>query len=143
MLRALSDNSPARRSSGCQPAAKRRLLAVSLEEPRRRPLGIRAAADALILYLSTSLPHHEAVAVLPDWGVGLISRDGRSLAYVVGRAATTITALTTHGTNTSERRLAAAIRAWNELGRPRPEHLQLEVTYQARQPRLRSQWRAA
>jgi protein-L-isoaspartate(D-aspartate) O-methyltransferase len=124
-------------------AAKRRLLAVSLEEPRRRPLGIRAAADALILYLSTSLPHHEAVSVLPDWGVGLISRDGRSLAYVVGRAATTITALTTHGTNTSERRLAAAIRAWNELGRPRPEHLQLEVTYQARQPRLRSQWRAA
>ena len=139
---------PIRQLSGASlirltPAAKRRLLAISLEEPRRRPLGIRAAADALILYLSTSLPHREVVSVLPEWGVGLITRDGRSLAYIVGRAATRITALAAHGTNTSERRLAAAIRAWEELGRPRPEHLQLEVTYQGTQPRLRSQWRAA
>jgi hypothetical protein len=86
------------------PAAKRRLLAVSLEEPRRRPLRLRAAADALIFYLSTSLPLGEVVSVPPEWGVGLISRDGRSLAYVAGWAEKqrkAITTLTAHGTNTA------------------------------------------
>ena len=128
------------------PAAKRRLLAASLEDPRRRSLGIRADAEALILYLSTTLPIREVVSVLPEWGVGAISRDGRSLAYVSGRASNqrrTIGALAAHGSHTAERRLAAAIRAWAELGRPGPEQLLVEVAYQGRQARLRSRWRPA
>jgi protein-L-isoaspartate(D-aspartate) O-methyltransferase len=127
------------------PAAKRRLLAVSLEDARRRSLGIRAAADALILYLSTTLPLREVVSVAPEWGVGLISRDGRSLAYVAGWATTqrkTITALAAHGTNTAEQRLATAIQAWDELGRPGPARLQVEVTYDETQPSLRTRWRS-
>ena len=127
-------------------AAKRRLLAVSLEEPRRRRLGIRATADALILYLSTTLPLREVVSVQPEWGVGLISRDGRSLAYVVGLFAPQrkrITAIAAQGTNTAERRLAAAIQAWDELGRPGPDRLQVEVAYQGTRPSLRTVWRPA
>jgi len=127
------------------PAARRRLLAVSLEDPRRRPLGIRAAADALILYLSTALPARQVVFVLPEWGVGLISRDGRSLAYVAGLATTrrkAITAVTAHGTNTAEQRLIAAIRAWDQLGRPGPDRLQVEVTYDRTRPTLRTRWRS-
>lgn len=129
--------------TGLTPAAKRRLLAASLEEPRRRRLGLRAAADALILYLSTTLPLAEVVSVLPEWGVGLVGRDGRSLAYVTGWAGKqrkAITALAAHGTDTTERRLATAIRDWDRLGRPGPDQLQVEVTYDERQPRLRARW---
>jgi protein-L-isoaspartate(D-aspartate) O-methyltransferase len=139
---------PVRELSGASltrltPAAKRRLLAVSLEDPRRRSLGIRAAADALILYLSTALPIREVVSVLPEWGVGVVSRDGRSLAYVVGWATTqrrTITALAAHGSNTAEQRLAAAIQAWDKLGRPGPDRLQVEVAYQGTRASLRTRW---
>jgi hypothetical protein len=120
-------------------AAKRRLLTLSLEDPRRRPLGVRADADALILYLSTSLPVGEAVSVQPEWGVGVIGRDGRSLAYVSGRGRT-IGALAAHGGDTAERRLADAVRVWVERGRPGPEHLLVEVAYRGTEARVRARF---
>lgn len=116
---------------------------VSLKDPRRRSLGIRAHAEALVLYLSTALPLDGAVTVLPEWGVGLISRDGRSLAYVSGPTSNnrqTISSLTAHGTTAAERQLAAAIRTWDELGRPGPEQLIVEVAYDGTLPRLRARW---
>lgn len=139
---------PVRQLSGAalvrlSPAAKRRLLMVSLKDPRRRSLGMRANAEALVLYLSTALPVNGAVTVLPEWGVGLISRDGRSLAYVSGRASNnrrTISSLAAHGSAEAERQLAAAIRTWDELGRPGPEQLIVEVAYDGTLPRLRSRW---
>ena len=139
---------PVRQLSGAalvrlSPAAKRRLLAVSLKDPRRRSLGMRANAEALVLYLSTALPVSGAVTVLPEWGVGLISRDGRSLAYVSGRASNnrrTISSLAAQGTAAAERQLAAAIRTWDDLGRPGPEQLIIEVAYDGTLPRLRSRW---
>jgi methyltransferase of FxLD system len=124
-------------------AAKRRLLAVSLEPRRRRRLGFRAAADGLILYLSTTLPVRQSVTVLPDWGVGLISGDGGGLAYVawLPTAGTrTISSLTAHGNPTAERRLARAIRTWKELGRPSPDPLVVTVSYDGTRPWVRSRW---
>jgi protein-L-isoaspartate(D-aspartate) O-methyltransferase len=140
-LRQLSGAAVARLSS----AAKRRLLSVSLEPPRRHPLRIRADAEALVLYLSTTLPARQAVTVLPDWGVGLISRDGRGLTYVAARqlfstGKRTISSLAAHGTAAVERQLADAIRAWQRAGRPTPDQLAVTVTYKGVEPQLRWRW---
>jgi methyltransferase of FxLD system len=138
-IRQISGTSVARLSE----AAKRRLLAVSLEQPRRRQLGIRADVDALVLYLSTTLPVLRSVTVLPDWGVGLISGDGRGLAYVAWRptaGSRTISSLTAHGSETAEHRLGEAIRRWKELGRPSPDRLVVTVGYDGTRPRLRARW---
>jgi hypothetical protein len=120
-------------------AAKRRLLTISLEEPRRASLGIRASADALLLYLSISLPADRVVSVLPEWGIGLIGRDGRSFAFVWGRG--TISSLAAHGDDRAERDLGAAIQQWADVGRPGPDQLLVTVDYAEATPRLRSRWR--
>jgi len=122
-------------------AAKRRLLAVALEDPRRTPLGVRADAGALLLYLSTTLPAGRRVGVLPEWGVGLISGDGRSLAFVSGPR--TVGSLTAYGDDRAERDLAAAIHDWVDTGRPGPDRLLVTVAYAGTTPRLRSRWRTA
>jgi len=122
-------------------AAKRRLLAVALEDPRRTPLGIRADAGALLLYLSTTLPVGRLVGVLPEWGVGLISRDGRSLAFVSGQR--TVGSLAAYGDDRAERELAAAIHGWVGAGRPGPDRLLVTVAYAGTTPRVRSRWRSA
>jgi protein-L-isoaspartate(D-aspartate) O-methyltransferase len=128
-LRQLSGASLGRLSA----RAKRRLLAVSLEEPRRTRLGVRTDAAALTTYLSTTLPVARAVAVAPDWGVGVVARDGTSLAYV------TRTAFFAHGGPAAERELQAAVQQWRELGRPGADALRITVTYDGTTPRLR--WR--
>jgi len=122
-------------------AAKRRLLAVALEDPRRTPLGVRADAGALLLYLSTTLPAGRRVGVLPEWGVGLISGDGRSLAFVSGPR--TVGSLTAYGDDRAERDLAAAIHDWVDTDRPGPDRLLVTVAYAGTTPRLRSRWRTA
>jgi len=124
-------------------AAKHRLLAVSLEQPRRSALGLRADAESLILYLSTTLPLSTAVTVLPEFGIGVIGRDGGSLAYVAGRGPNgrrTVTSSAAHGDADAETRLAAAVRDWDALGRPGTERLLVEVAYDGAEPRLRSCW---
>jgi protein-L-isoaspartate(D-aspartate) O-methyltransferase len=129
---------------GLSDTAKLRLLAVSLEAPRKRLLGFRAPAGHLILYLSTTLPLRHVVGVNPGWGVGAISRDGRSLAYVVGLGTpngTTIASFAAHGGDEAEQRLAAAAEAWDRLGRPGPDRLRVEVAYEGRRPGLHTRWR--
>ncbi len=108
------------------PAARRRLLAVSLADPGRRPLGLRAPAETLALYLSLTLPSARAVRVDPGWGVGLVSRDGRSLAYVSG-CGRWIRSLSAHGTPAAAEELLAAVGRWDALGRPGVGELELSV----------------
>jgi protein-L-isoaspartate(D-aspartate) O-methyltransferase len=129
-LRQLSGAPLARLSAG----AKRRLLAISLEPPRRTRLGTRAGGGALVTYLSTTLPAARAVAVAPDWGVGVLTRDGSSLAYVAR------TSLFAHGVPAAERELRAAVQRWRELGRPGTDALHISVTYDGTTPRLRSRY---
>src|SRR5207253_8064235 len=94
--------------------------AVALGPPTTHPLGFRAPADALVLYLSTTLPAGEAVAVMPDFGIGLAARDGTGLAYVTGRFSSVrrVTAITAHGSEAPCRKLQRAIGKWDALGRP-------------------------
>lgn len=120
-------------------AAKRRLLAVALEDPRRTALGVRADGGALLLYLSTTLPAGRVVGVLPEWGVGVISPRGRGLAFVSGQG--TIGSLTSYGDDRAERDLAAAIEGWIDRGRPGPDRLLVTVGYAGARLRLRSRWR--
>jgi hypothetical protein len=125
-------------------AAKRRLLAAALEEPRRRALGIRADRESLLLYLSLGLPERRAVAVLPEWGVGVIERDGSGLAYVCapdGRLRGSISSLRAHGSAAAEHELLDAIRTWVERGRPGPD--QLVVGAHVDGPSMRLSWRWA
>jgi hypothetical protein len=129
-------------------AAKRRLLITALADGRRRPLALRADPQALVLYLMLTLPRTRVVEVLLGWTVapaaGLITRDGASLAYVASRAdvgARWISSLTAHGDSRAEEALAAAIREWDELGRPGPKQLRVSVDYRQGEARLRWSWR--
>jgi protein-L-isoaspartate(D-aspartate) O-methyltransferase len=135
-LRQLSGSGLARLST----TAKRRLAAVALDEPRRRRLPVRADARALAAYLSLTLPAARAVAVLPEWGVGVIARGGAGLAYVPAGPGTrrTVSALLAHGDPTAERELLEAVSRWVALGRPGAGDVRIRVTYGAT-PELR--WR--
>lgn len=102
-------------------AAKRRLLSVALSEPRRERLRRRAETDSLFLYLALSLPPARAVRVGPGWTIGLISRDGSSLAYLEATITTRggwTRSLTAHGGTAAATELHDAIRAWEGRGRP-------------------------
>ena len=127
-----------------RPAAKRRLLSIALESGRRRPLGVRADEEALRIYLTLSLPARRSVTFDPGWAIGLIGRDGASLAYVemhTDGAERRIGSLVSHGDTGAERALLAAVRDWDELGRPGRERLQLAVDYREGRSRLRLSWR--
>jgi hypothetical protein len=113
--------------------AKRRLVAVSLEAPRRARLRVRGRAGGLVTYLSTTLPAARAVGVLPEWGVGVVARDGTSLAYVAKGS------LFAHGGREAEREVQAAVQRWRELGRPGADSLRITVTYDGTAPRVH--WR--
>jgi protein-L-isoaspartate(D-aspartate) O-methyltransferase len=129
-LRQLSGASLARLSA----RAKRRLVAVSLDEPRRTRLSVDANRSGLVTYLSITLPAASVAAVSPDWGVGVVARDGASLAYVAG------TSLFAHGRPAAERELDAAVRRWTELGGPSAEALRITVSYDGTTPRVRSRY---
>ncbi len=127
---------------GLSAAARRRLLLVALEPARRHRLGFRVEAESILWYLSLTLPPARAVTAGPGWKVGLLSRDGRSLAYVgardhdgVGR----IGELHAHGGPAAEEELAAAIHVWNQRGRPGLGEYTLHVTYPD-EPRLGHTW---
>ena len=125
-------------------AAKRRLLGIALTEGRRRPLGLRADSESLVFYLTLTLPPARAVSVAPGWTIGLIGRDGLSLAYVEsqGRLGKRWNrSLTAHGGTAAEDELAAAIEEWDRLGRPGTSDLVLTVDRPGGTPRLRRSWR--
>lgn len=129
-LRQLSGASLARLSA----RAKRRLIALSLHEPRRTRLGVHANRSGLVTYLSITLPVASVAAVSPDWGVGVVARDGGSLAYVSSGY------LVAHGGPGAERELTAAVRRWKEVGQPSAEALRITVDYDGTTPRLRARY---
>jgi hypothetical protein len=94
-------------------------------------------ADSLILYLATTLPPAEAIAVMPDFGIGLVARDGSGLAYVTGRK---IEAISTHGAAAPAEKLRRAIDKWDALGRPGIDELVIDVTYDGGRPSMRWRW---
>jgi protein-L-isoaspartate(D-aspartate) O-methyltransferase len=125
-------------------AARKRLLGIGLAGGRRRPLGLRADTEALHLYLSLTLPASRAVAVYPGATVGLVARDGSSLAYVEPHRldrASTVGRLVAHGDGSAADELLAAIRRWDERGRPGPEELAIAVTFDRDEQRMRLRWR--
>ena len=142
-------NPPLRQISGealasLSAAAKRRLLSVALTGGRRRPLGLRANSESLALYLALTLPAARAVSVFPGWTIGLISRDGTSLAYVESQAHVGkrwISSLTAHGGTAAEDALIEAIEDWGASGRPGANNLELTIDYSIDEPRLRRRWR--
>jgi protein-L-isoaspartate(D-aspartate) O-methyltransferase len=128
------------------PEAKRRLVSVALAEGRSRPLGLRADARSLALYLTLALPAARAVSVSPGWTIGLISRDGRSLAYIESHAhlgKRWISSLTAHGGTAAEQGLCDAIDRWDQRGRPGAEELAITVDYRTGTPKLRRRWRTS
>jgi protein-L-isoaspartate(D-aspartate) O-methyltransferase len=120
--------------------AKRRLLAVALENGRSEPLGMRADPAALWLYLQLTLPPSRRVLLLPEPALGVIGRDGRSLAYIEHSERRLLSRLRTHGGSEAENRLLAAVARWHDRGRPSAPELQLVVdhTRHGPRPRLRS-----
>jgi protein-L-isoaspartate(D-aspartate) O-methyltransferase len=114
--------------------AKRRLLATALEDPRRVPLGLRAAARALTLYLSLTVEQRHLVMGGPRFGVGVVSRDGASLALIepsFDRADRPVSSLLAFGGGEAERRLAGHIAEWDARGRPGADDLAISVRYDA------------
>jgi protein-L-isoaspartate(D-aspartate) O-methyltransferase len=126
--------------------AKRRLLAISLEQSRRRPLGLRAQSSALGLFLSLELPTRQLIFTLPRRGIGVITRDGRSLAVIeppTGRRRT-ISSLRAFGGEEAEELLLEHIRDWDRHGRPAESSLAISVSYdESRISKLRYRWQDA
>jgi protein-L-isoaspartate(D-aspartate) O-methyltransferase len=120
--------------------AKRRLLSISLEDPARRATGVRAPLEALSLYLALTLPKARAVRVNPGWSVGLISRDGASLAYISIQGKRSTNSLHAHGTRAAADELLDAIGSWDARGRPGVAELKVSIDYAKGQERLRTSW---
>jgi protein-L-isoaspartate(D-aspartate) O-methyltransferase len=124
--------------------AKRRLLSVSLLEPRRQPLGLRADSRALTLFLSLRLPVTNVVTTAPRLGIGVITRDGTSLALLEPtfvRPNSSITSLLAFGDKGAEQLLRRYIREWEKRDRPGESDLGITVTYEANgTPHLRRRW---
>jgi protein-L-isoaspartate(D-aspartate) O-methyltransferase len=117
--------------------AKRRLLAVALEDGRSEPLGLRADPAALWLYLQLTLPPSRRVLLLPEPALGVIGRDGRSLAYVEHSERRPLSRLRAHGGPEAENRLLAAVARWHDRGRPNTQELQLVIDHARHGPRPR------
>ena len=119
--------------------AKQRLLRVALEDGRSKPLGLRANRAALWLYLQLTLPPSRRVLLLPEPALGVIGRDGRSLACIEHSGRRLLSRLRAHGRLEAENHLLAAVARWRDGGRPGAEKLQLVVDHARRgsRPRLR------
>jgi hypothetical protein len=117
--------------------AQRRLLSTALGEPRRRRLPRRLEAEPLLLYLTLTLPSSRSVTAYRDWPLGLISRDGASLAYVLpSRGRRSIATLAEHGDARAGGELAGRIDEWVRRGRPGPRELRLQVDYRDAEQRI-------
>ena len=122
--------------------ATRRLLVTALGEPRRRRLGLRADRGALGLYLSLTLPKSRLVGSFPNFGIGAIGRDGRSLALIelAQPDRRKIETLKAHGGGEAERFLLERVREWDRRGRPSESNVRITVTYKGNQSRLALRW---
>jgi protein-L-isoaspartate(D-aspartate) O-methyltransferase len=125
--------------------AKRRLLSISLGEERRRSLGLRASSSALTLFLSLRVPARQLVTSAPTFGIGVISRDGASLAVIepsFGRRTSTVSSFLAFGGEDAEELLLRYVREWDRRGRPSEAELAITVTYDGRrEARPRHRWR--
>jgi hypothetical protein len=78
------------------------------------------------------------------YGIGVISRDGGSLAEIepsFARTNSTISSLRVFGEREGERLLLQHVRDWERRGRPAEEDLDISVTYDARGgSRVRTKW---
>jgi protein-L-isoaspartate(D-aspartate) O-methyltransferase len=121
--------------------AKRRLLAIALGEPRRRPLGLRADCGALGLYLSVTLPKSRLVSGAgANFGVGAISRDGRSLALIQLPGRPKVASLEAYGAAEAEEFLIDRVGEWDRRGRPSESDIKITVTYENDRSRLALRW---
>jgi protein-L-isoaspartate(D-aspartate) O-methyltransferase len=112
--------------------AKRRLLSISLEEGRQRPLGLRANSSALTLFLSLRLPARNLITTEPRFGIGVITRDGTSLALLEPSFAghrPTISSLRAFGDKDAEDMLLPYVREWDRRGRPGESDLAITASY--------------
>jgi protein-L-isoaspartate(D-aspartate) O-methyltransferase len=126
------------------PRAKRRLLSISLGEGRRNSLGLRANSGALTLFLSLAVPARHLVTTGPGFGIGVITRDGASLALIetsFARRNSLVSSLCTFGREDAAELLLRYVREWDRRGRPAESNLAISVTYDdRRRPRLRYRW---
>jgi hypothetical protein len=127
------------------PRARRRLLSISLGEERRRSLGLRANSSALTLFLSLRVPARHLVTSAPTFGIGVISRDGASLAVIepsFGRRTSTVGSFRAFGGEDAEELLLRHVREWDRRGRPSELELAITVTYDGRREATpRHRWR--
>jgi Protein-L-isoaspartate(D-aspartate) O-methyltransferase (PCMT) len=99
--------------------AKRRLLAIALDDPRRVPLGMRAAGPALTLFLTLTLPPRRLVMSAPRFGLGAIA----------------------YGTDEAERLVLDRVADWDARGRPGAADLRITVRYDERgASRVTARW---
>jgi protein-L-isoaspartate(D-aspartate) O-methyltransferase len=126
------------------PRARRRLLSVALDVGHRRPLGLRAKSSALSLFLSVHVPVRHLVTTAPGFGIGVISRDGASLAVIepsFARADSTVSSLRVFGDGDAEQLLMRYVREWERRGRPAEHDLEIRVTYNTDgRSRLTTRW---
>ena len=126
------------------PRAKRRLLAISLGEGRRRSLGLRANSGALTLFLSLTSPTRHLVTTAPGFGIGVITRDGGSLAVIkpsFARHKSTVSSLVVFGGEEAGELLLRYVREWDRRGRPAESALAITVSYDDRAAsQLSSRW---
>jgi hypothetical protein len=124
--------------------AKRRLLHVALGDARRVSLGLRARAAALTLFLSLATPARQRVTTVPRFGVGVIARDGASLALIepsFARRDSTVSSLRAFGGDAAEALLRGYVEDWAARGRPGAEDLAISVSYDAEgASKVRSRW---
>lgn len=123
-------------------AAERQLLVTALGEPRRQRLELRGSHAALALFVSLRLPRSRLVTTsLGRFGVGAISRDGRSLALIEARPDRRERGiLTAYGGADAEELVLERIRDWERRGCPSEADLRVDVTYDGDRPRLTVRW---
>jgi protein-L-isoaspartate(D-aspartate) O-methyltransferase len=124
--------------------AKRRLLSTALGHGRRQAIGVRANSGALTLFLSLRLPTQNLVATEPSFGIGVITRDGASLALIepsFARADSTTNSFRAFGANSAAQLLKRYVREWDRPGRPTESDLKITVGYDAkRTSQIRYRW---
>jgi len=130
--------------STLSPRARRRLLSIALTESRRHPLGVRARSSALALFLSVRVPTRQLVTTAPRYGIGVIARNGRSLAVIeppFARPRSTVSWVRVFGSDEAEELLLRYVREWDQRGRPSEDDLEISVSYDAHgESRVRTRW---
>jgi hypothetical protein len=127
--------------------SRRRLLSVALGDGRRRPLGLRAPSSALTLFLALRVPARRLITAAPGYGIGVVGRDGSSLAVVepsFASAGSTVGSLRAFGEGEAEQLLLEHVRDWERRGRPSEHRLDIGVSYDAYgRSRVSARWPSA